>query len=126
MEQAKKIIFYDGQCPLCFFSVKIIYKFDRRKIFYFQVLDQFENTLPKQTKPYETVVLYSNHQLFIKSRALIKIIEIIFFHSDRLRLQSRLFVVTDLIYEFIAKNRQVLTRKRVCPVLDKDFKSRHL
>ena len=78
IEISKSVILFDGYCNLCNSQVNSILRFDYKKFFYFSNLDSsFSKKVIKENKVESlegnTIILYHNNKIIIKSNAAIKI-----------------------------------------------------
>ncbi len=109
MNKHKHIIFFDSECVFCNFWVKKLIKIDNKKVFKIAPLKGktaseylFKDWLIKT----DSVVVYSNKEVFIKSNAIFEIINQIggflkIFYILKILPKSFL----DFIYDFLSKNR---------------------
>jgi len=108
-------ILYDGYCNLCNFSTRLILRFDRKRIFHYFPLQSPEGQKllsNVETKP-DTVILYFNNILFIKSDAVLKTASLLGFPVNILtvfRIVPK--SVRDFLYDIIAKYRYKLFGKK--------------
>jgi len=102
------LIIFDDNCLLCNWAVRMILRFDKRKIFRFTSFDSKyceRNIKVKLNK--ESVVLVQNNELFVKSQAIFKIIHKLSFPVNLisiLRLVPQKY--SDFLYDFISSNRK--------------------
>jgi len=125
------IILFDGDCSFCNASIQFIYKNDKHKYFKFTSLQsKFGQNILKQfgleTNNFDTFVLYQNHKIFTKSSAAFKILNKL---STFLRIFYFFIIIPipirDFFYDFIAKNRHKIFKKKVnCKLPDNDFLER--
>ena len=78
IEISKSVILFDGYCNLCNSQVNSILRLDSKKFFYFSNLDSsFSKKVIKENKVESlegnTIILYHNNKIIIKSDAAIKI-----------------------------------------------------
>ncbi len=116
------VILYDGFCNLCNSTANFVKKKDQKKKFRFESLHSefakvfFENVLQKPpgneltseiSKNYfETIVLINGDQIFLKSKAILKIAQALGFPYSLIYI----FIlvpspVRDFIYDVISRNR---------------------
>ncbi len=132
MNKQEKVILFDGVCNLCNGAVQFIIKRDKQKNFLFASLQS--NYAAKVLKGknigtgLDTIVLLSNEQVFIKSRAVLEI-------SRALPgVWPLLYVfrimptfLRDAVYEWIARNRyRFFGKKDTCMIPSPELKSRFL
>ena len=128
-----KIILFDGVCNFCNYWVNFILDHDTQNIFKFtalqsekgrELLDNFE--LPKDD--FDSFILISQNNVYKKSSAAFEIAKQLngwpkYFAS--LRFLPLTF--TDLVYDFIARNRyKIFGKKDVCRIPSKEEKSKFL
>ena len=74
----KPVVFYDGVCGLCNRSVQSILKKDKKNTFLFSPL---QSTYAKEklgeSYTVSTIILYHQHQIYLRSDAIIKIATIL-------------------------------------------------
>jgi predicted DCC family thiol-disulfide oxidoreductase YuxK len=107
---SKTILFYDGDCALCQFWVQFCLERDRKKILFFApLLGQTAQGLvpPAFQETLGTVVLWDQGQILIKSTAILTALGKIGYAPDLLFLIRLLPTrILDLIYDWVAQNRQ--------------------
>ncbi len=128
----KKIIFFDGVCNLCNFSVQTVIRFDRKKIFYFAALqsgfaaDFFaaQKFIPKS----DSIIYWDGGRFSEQSTAALKI-------SGKLSFPVNLLLffmifpkpVRDWGYRLIARYRyKWFGRRESCMIPTAELKSRFL
>ncbi|MFN4083178.1 MAG: thiol-disulfide oxidoreductase DCC family protein [Bacteroidia bacterium] len=127
MVEPKAILFYDGKCALCNFSVKLALKNLKSQEIYFAPLQGLTakqtKKLPKDTK---SVVLFVDNVFYTKSTAVFKILAQTKIPLKWLYVFSFLpKVLTDCIYDVIAKYRyKIFGEYNTCPM--PPLKYRHL
>ena len=129
----KKIILFDGGCNLCNSFVNKIISLDSDKRFLFatlqgkkgkEVIKQFE----LQKKNIDSIVLYSDKKIKIKSKA---VIDVIYNISPLFRFiiifKIIPYFILDLIYDIIAQRRYRWFGKRnKCMIPNKNITSRFI
>jgi len=108
----KKIILFDGVCTLCNGFVQFVIKHDKKDTFRFASLQseygqRIQNYLVLDSSDIKSIVLYQPEiAYFKKSKAVIEIIKD-FGGFYRLLSFFGVFpvIITDLVYDFVAKNR---------------------
>jgi len=108
----KKIILFDGVCNLCNGFVRFVIKHDKKDTFRFASLQsqygqRIQNYLALDSSDIKSIVLYQPEiAYFKKSKAVIEIIKD-FGGFYRLLSVFGVFpiIITDLVYDFVAKNR---------------------
>ena len=128
-----KIIFYDGNCPMCNGWVKRIIRWDKRKRFRFSALesDLAKRTLTSLIPDYikeDTIVVYDEGQVYVRSDAAIRISEILGFPYSLGRVGQ---VVPkgwrDAVYRWIAQRRYRYGRRYdSCPVPPVEWRDRFI
>lgn len=105
----KRIIFFDGVCPVCNGFVDYVLKKDLKSQFQFSSLQsQFaKTTLPPQYQGLDSVVLLENDQTFIKSTAVLRILFQLSGNWNALAvfLSAVPRPIRDYFYDIFAKNR---------------------
>ncbi|HNQ82540.1 MAG TPA: DCC1-like thiol-disulfide oxidoreductase family protein [Bacteroidales bacterium] len=100
-------VFYDGSCHLCARSVRFILKYDRKKRFRFASLQSVTaKTLEIINLKDDSVILYEEGKILMKSQAAIRIAILLGFPWS----VAGIFAVIpvswrDTIYDLIARNR---------------------
>lgn len=117
----KTILFYDGECALCHFWVQFCLERDRKRILFFAPLqgDTAARLLPPEIRAnLESVVLWQEEKVYIKSKAIITALRKIGYAPDLL-LFARMIPATSLdrLYDYVAKNRyEWFGKNEVCPM----------
>ena len=127
----KRIIFFDGVCPVCNGFVDYVLKKDFRNDFQFCSLQsQFAiSNLPAIYHDLDTVVLMENDHVFSKSTAVLRILFQLGGHWNALAVFASAIPrpIRDFIYKFIAKNRyRFFGKLAVCRLPTAEEKSRFL
>ncbi len=130
----KNIIFYDGICVFCSRSIYFILKHDKSNAFLIcpfqtefwkQLCDQYEIN----KKSIDTVVLLDqSNRIFVKSKAVIKVMIILGFPFNLFGI-FKVFpsVWLDKLYDFIARNRyKWFGKNKNCRIIKQDFKSKFI
>jgi predicted DCC family thiol-disulfide oxidoreductase YuxK len=128
-----KIILFDGVCNFCNYWVNFIIDRDKQNVFKFAALqsekgkaliDKFD--LPKDD--FDSFILISENKVYKKSAAAFEILKFlkgaiqIMYH---LRFLPR--VITDFVYDLIAKNRyNIFGKKDACRIPTKEEKDKFL
>ena len=107
MKYSYDILFYDGPCSLCNYSVKKLIQFEKKGVdLKFASLDSVtaKNTLaPKYLeKPYKGMVLLRNGQFYIGAKAVRMLACYLKFPFSFLAK-----IIPGFFYSFIASNRQI-------------------
>lgn len=130
MSEAENIILFDGVCNLCSGVVQFILKRDKKRKFRYAALQNkyVENKFKEMNiiQPHsDSVILFRNDKVFIKSDAVIEISKILGFPWNVLvfcRIMPR--KIRDSFYDFIARNRyQWFGKKEKCMIPPDDYKS---
>lgn len=107
------IVFFDGECGLCDKSLKFIIKYDYNKQFYFCPLQApiARKLIPLKYLKEDTVILYLNGKIYIKSEAAFLILSKLKTRFRFLHIFSFLpRLVTDSVYVLIARFRKRIFR----------------
>ena len=116
MNNKEKIVFLDGIFGLCNGIVDFLIKYDKKNILKFAPLQgkYAQNNLnKKQIQDVDTIVFQLNGQTFIKSRAVIEILN----QLDRFWIISKILnifptKILDIFYDLIVKYRYNIFGKR--------------
>lgn len=122
------VIFFDGVCNLCNWFVRVLIRFDKKRLLRFSNLQSdyaksIEIIKPFISEPFESVIFYNGDTISLKSDAVIEIAKllpvpwnyfgIIRFIPKRLR---------DLLYVIVARNRyRLFGRKDQCIIQDPEI-----
>lgn len=127
------IILFDGYCNFCSFWVDFIIKRDKKKIFKFAALQsesakKLFGQISTNNISNESVVLFIDNQIFFKSTAAIKIVQLIGLPWKIFYLFS--FVpkgLRDLIYDYVASNRfKIFGKRDFCRIPSDEDRGRFL
>jgi len=130
----KKIILFDGVCNLCNGFVQFVIKHDKKDTFRFASLQseygqKIQNYLALDSSKIKSIVLYQPEiAYFKKSKAIIEIIKD-FRGFYRLLVVFGVFprIITDLVYDFVAKNRyKWFGKKDQCMIPTAELRSKFL
>lgn len=104
-----KIVFYDSYCGLCHFAISFLLRLDVLHQLKFAPIngDTFNSTIPNHYRHIDSVFLYFNNQVYIKSDAIITSVILIrpyFFWVKILYLIPK--NIRDHLYDVIARNRK--------------------
>ena len=126
-----RIIFFDGNCPMCHSWVKRIIRWDKSKIFTFSPLEgelakkTLAPLLPDYIKE-DTIIFYNDGKVLLRSDAALKIMEILGFPYN-VFLAGKLSpkFIRDGIYSWVA-NRRYTYGKRYdsCPMPPIEWRDR--
>jgi len=119
------VIYFDGFCKLCNYSVSVVKKYDRRRIFRYAHLSSNYAQIhlkqtPKKNQIPDSVILQLDDRLLSQSEAVFAILEYLDPPIKWLRI-FRIFPTFLLngVYRIIAKTRyRIFGRNRQCPVPD--------
>jgi len=128
-----KIIFFDGNCPMCHSWVKRIIRWDKAKVFRFSPLgsELAQKTLSPLLPGYikeDTIILYDEGKVYLRSDAGMKIMEILGFPFNLIAI-GKLSPkgLRDGIYRWVA-NRRYTYGKRYdsCPLPPIEWRERFI
>jgi predicted DCC family thiol-disulfide oxidoreductase YuxK len=127
----RKIVFYDGDCGLCQFSVQFVLKYEKTNNIYFSSLQSkfsavFFKSHGLDVSDYSSFYFYEQGQLYTKSRAVLKVLRRLRFPFPLFRLF--LFVpkgIGDFLYDCIARRRSSFLKAH-CLILSEQNKHRFL
>jgi predicted DCC family thiol-disulfide oxidoreductase YuxK len=122
------VIFFDGVCNLCNWFVRVLIRFDKKRLLRYSNLQSdyaksIEIIKPFISDPFESVIFYNGDTIYLKSDAVIEIAKllpvpwnyfgIIRFIPKRLR---------DLLYVIVSHNRyRLFGRKDQCKIQDPEI-----
>ncbi|OFZ29679.1 MAG: hypothetical protein A2622_10675 [Bdellovibrionales bacterium RIFCSPHIGHO2_01_FULL_40_29] len=105
----KRIIFFDGICPLCNGFVDFVLKKDSKRHFQYASLqsDFAKTNLPEQNLSLDSVVLLENSQIYMKSTAVLRVLFQLGGYWTPLCIIASIIPrpLRDFFYDIIAKNR---------------------
>ena len=105
----RRIIFFDGICPLCSGFVDFVIKRDQRRLFLFSSLQsEFAKAhLPSTYLSLDSIVLKENDQIYTQSTSVLRILFQLGGYWNALAVFSSIFPLwfRDYFYSVIAKNR---------------------
>ena len=114
---SNKIIFIDSDCSLCNRFVDLVFKFDKKEDFKFFLLNNDEGEL-------KTIVYLEENQYFTRYNAISKVLKstntsfmIFFWFADFLPK-----FLTNLIYDFVANNRNRVFGRGYCTLIPENRK----
>ena len=113
----KAVVFFDEKCVFCNYWVKHIVNYDRDKFYYFSPInsdyynDFFKANL-KIINSLDSIILYKNSSIKIKSSAVISILKnLTIFHKLLAGILSFFpKYIADLFYDFFSKRRNKFCR----------------
>ena len=112
-----KIIFIDSDCSLCNRFVDLVFKFDKKEEFKFFLLNNDEGEL-------KTIVYYEENQYFTRYSAISKVLK-----STNIIFKTFFWFadffpkfLTNLIYDFVANNRNRVFGRGYCTLIPKNRK----
>lgn len=127
------VVLFDGVCNLCNNAVQFILRNDKRKVFYFSSLQsnfgkQFMADSGLSGHFPDSVILYDNGQIYVRSDAIIRIAEILGgFYSLAVVFRIIPKSMRDSIYNFIANHRYSWFGKREsCMIPDPGLSDRFM
>jgi len=114
---SNKIIFIDSDCSLCNRFVDLVFKFDKKEDFKFFLLNNDEGEL-------KTIVYLEENQYFTRYSAISKVLKstniffkIFFWFADFFPK-----FITNLIYDFVANNRNKVFGTGYCTLIPQNRK----
>lgn len=130
----KKLILFDGVCNLCDSSVQYVIKHDKKNRFMFTALQsetgkKIINHYNIDTAQVDSILLYTpNKGLVSKSTAALKIASKLGFPTNILGVFLIIpSVISNLVYDFIAKNRyKWYGKKEACMIPTPELKSKFI
>lgn len=120
VEAIRRILFFDGVCGLCSWSVDFVLKRDQRGEFQFAPLQgqtALELLSPSDVSDLNTMVLLVNNQTYRKSAAIVRVLWRLgfFWQSVGVLLWLIPLPLRNLGYSIIARNRyQMFGKKETC------------
>lgn len=113
------ILYFDGHCNLCNSTIDFFIKRDKKRRFKYASLQSLcakKNLDEKYIKDLDTVVLYHNGKIIVKSQAILASLVLLGFPYSLLGI---LLIIprqaSDIIYSFIGKNRyKLFGKKQTC------------
>ncbi len=127
------IIFYDGYCNLCNLSVRLILKYEKNAYYQFSSLSSdfskaYLNKDYKSLTSSNTILLIENNEVYLKSDAILKIVEQFKFPLNYLKYIRYIpKKIRDFFYDLLAKYRYaVFGRKKTCKNPSEKLKHRFL
>ena len=108
------ILFYDGTCGFCQWSVQLVLEHEKLPTFYFASLqsDFAKKHLPEAlTKDLNSVVVLDNQRIFTQSDAVIKVASTLSFPYSLAKIGQ--FIpksVRNTLYQLVVKNRKKLIK----------------
>ncbi len=132
--QNKSFILFDGICVLCNTFVSYIIKKDRSEMFMFGTLQGTSSSIylknfGLEPKKMESVVLVHHDEVYLKSRAVLKIVELLPFGFHKVLLIGRILPLkwTDKMYDGVAYIRyRIFGKKATCTVPDEQVRHRYI
>lgn len=124
------VIFFDGVCNLCNWFVRVLIKFDKKRILRYSNLQSgfaksIESLKPFISEPFESVIFYTGDNIYKKSDAVIEIFKLLplpWKYFGIIRLLPKW--LRDKFYELIAQKRyRIFGRKNRCLLPDTDIKN---
>ncbi|WP_276133356.1 thiol-disulfide oxidoreductase DCC family protein [Polluticoccus soli] len=131
--EGKTVIFFDGVCDLCNGMVQFVIKRDKDKRFHFASLQsetgrRVLQALPPELKGIDSILLYTNEEVYVESTAAIKIAAML---QGLWASTNALMIIPagirNIFYRLIARNRYRWFGKRdLCMVPTPELKARFL
>ena len=127
--QDKYLIVYDGDCPMCNWAVRFLMTRDQKDLFRFVPgnSDLLSDHTAITKRSYSSVLLLLNGELFDRSEAVIRIVEVMPGLWNLLgifRIIPR--KLRDYIYDLIARNRDKLFRNSKCKLVPVSYQYKFL
>lgn len=121
----KPIIFFDGICSLCNGFINFLVSIKAHKSFNVASLQGNHAKKLLSDINMETIILYEDGKTYIKSEAIFRILKKLCFPWKLIMVFSILpRAFTDMIYEFISKNRyDIFGKKDSCRIPTEEEKS---
>jgi predicted DCC family thiol-disulfide oxidoreductase YuxK len=126
------VVLFDGVCNLCNGAVQFILKNDKKKFFKFASLQsdfaqEFLKNHQLPTHNFDTLILIENDQVFIKSKAVFKIVKYLPKYACLSIFRLIPIFISDFFYDVVSKNRLKWFGKReTCWLPTKELKERFL
>jgi len=121
---SQPIIFFDGVCGLCNRFVKFVIRCDKKNIFRFAALQDFQEKLPKEfCGEMNTVIVLSSEKVYLtKSDAVLYVFGFFGLTSKALVMSLQLIPkgFRDWIYDTVARNRYDWFGKQAACLLPDD------
>jgi len=130
----KSILFYDGVCVLCDGLIRFLIRVDKKNKLLFSALqtEQSERVLKPfglEPKNLESIVLLHENEVFVKSRAVIKMLQLLPCNLLSFMLIGKILpgFINDLIYNTVAKVRySIFGTRESCRIPSPHEQSRFL
>ncbi len=133
LSMRKTVLFYDGNCSLCHWSVQFILRYEKDHSIHFASLqsDFFKRYVSKLNSTEnitDSVILIRNNFWYQKSSAVIELASLLRFPFSLLRLLKIVpKSIADKCYDFIAQNRyRWFGRRQTCFIPSFQLKGRFL
>jgi predicted DCC family thiol-disulfide oxidoreductase YuxK len=126
------IILFDGVCNLCNGAVQFVLGNDSNKVFKFASLQsEFAQDFLKNhqlpTQNFDTLILIENEEVFIKSKAVLKIVKYLPKYSWLNIFKFLPVFISDFFYDIVSKNRMKwFGQRESCWLPTEDLKERFL
>lgn len=103
----KRLVLFDGTCRFCNRSIALLYRWDKRRRFYFATLSSSTaHSILHDAAPLDSIVYVERGQVYYKSAALIQIVRNLPYpYKLLLCLQVIPRRWRDTLYDWIARNR---------------------
>ncbi|NQX86835.1 MAG: thiol-disulfide oxidoreductase DCC family protein [Flavobacteriaceae bacterium] len=129
----KKLILFDGVCNLCNNTVQYVIQRDHKNKYLFASLQskvgkQIIEAFNIDTTKTDSILLYSNGQLYSKSTAALKVAATLGFPTNVLAISLIIpAFIRNVVYDYIAKNRyKWYGKKKDCMIPSPELKSKFI
>jgi predicted DCC family thiol-disulfide oxidoreductase YuxK len=121
IDHNSSIVFYDGKCGFCNGFVQWVLKYDTSKSIYFAPLQsayaEGKILLYGSTLDLTTVYFYTNGKLYNRSKAIIKLLQVMWPNCYGLKyLEYTPIYISDIFYRCFAKIRYIFGKKDHCNI----------
>jgi len=127
------VVFFDDKCVLCSRTVQTIYKYDKKKRYYFasvgsEEFQKIDKTIESGVSGKETVILFQDNTVYTRSDAVLRIAVNLRFPFPMLAIGYILpRPARDAIYNLVARKRyQWFGERDHCFVPDPEMKKHYL
>lgn len=111
------ILFFDGGCLVCNKFIQFVFNRNKKRDIWYSRLDSIEAISHNLMPDSKTMVLYFNGKYYMKSAALVQILEIIDFPPIILFLIKLVpSFIADCFYHLFSNNRYIFGRVKSCDI----------